>query len=105
VFPGRCRYTHASQDVTYDFELEPDVSEFVLSEQHWVWQMLMNLLSNARKFTTKGLISTKVSVVKNDGGPMLKFSVTAFPILAFTYTDVVNLISFKTEIDGSGVRR
>jgi len=33
------RYTHASPDVTYDFAIEEDVAEYVLSEHSWVWQV------------------------------------------------------------------
>ena len=57
-------YTHESKDVHYEYILDDDVSAHIISDEDFVWQMYMNILCNARKFTTKGHIHTYLSVVK-----------------------------------------
>ena len=56
-------YTHESKDVDFQFEVvEPLLTTDIISDHDFVWQMLMNLLCNARKFTTAGHIRTSVSL-------------------------------------------
>ena len=90
-------YTHESKDVHYEYILDDDVSAHIISDEDFVWQMYMNILCNARKFTTKGHIHTYLSVVKapwalegalpkygegtdvpadDDDSPFLKFTVS-----------------------------
>jgi len=59
-------YTHESKDVEYEYVIADNVSPFVISDEDFVWQMLMNLLCNARKFTTAGYVRTEVSVVTGE---------------------------------------
>ena len=56
-------YTHESKNVDFQFEVsEPLLTTDIISDHDFVWQMLMNLLCNARKFTTAGHIRTSVSL-------------------------------------------
>ena len=56
-------YTHDSKQVEYEFVVSDDlVTACLISDHDFVWSMLMNLLSNARKFTTAGYIRTSVSL-------------------------------------------
>lgn len=57
-------YTHESKEVEYEYILDDEVSAHIISDQDFVWQMYMNILCNARKFTTAGYIHTRLSVVK-----------------------------------------
>lgn len=59
-------YTHGSRAVTYIFVVKAGVSPWVYSDQDWVWQMTMNYLSNARKFTTEGHIKTTVDLTNKN---------------------------------------
>ena len=56
-------YTHDSKQVKYEFTVSEDLATaWMVSDHDFVWQMLMNLLINARKFTTAGYIRTIVSL-------------------------------------------
>uniref|UniRef100_A0A7S0I271 Uncharacterized protein n=1 Tax=Hanusia phi TaxID=3032 RepID=A0A7S0I271_9CRYP len=69
-------YTHESIDVSYEFLIKAGVCKRIISDEDWVWQMLMNYLCNARKFTTHGYIRTMVSLSKSrEGKSMIRFSV------------------------------
>jgi len=58
----------------YTFEIDDDIKPTtVVSDHDFVWQMLMNLLSNARKFTTRGYIRTHISLGAENA---LRFTVT-----------------------------
>ena len=66
-------YTHSCKDVDYHWVIDAGIKDTtVVSDRSFVWQMLMNLLSNARKFTTQGYIRTSVSISEEK---MLRFEV------------------------------
>eukprot|EP00284_Hemiselmis_tepida_P009560 CAMPEP_0174917088 /NCGR_PEP_ID=MMETSP1355-20121228/2252_1 /TAXON_ID=464990 /ORGANISM="Hemiselmis tepida, Strain CCMP443" /LENGTH=603 /DNA_ID=CAMNT_0016162153 /DNA_START=32 /DNA_END=1840 /DNA_ORIENTATION=- len=60
-------YTHESRGVKYEYKIDPDVAEQIITDKEWFWHMLMNFLSNARKFTTEGYIRTSVGIASEGG--------------------------------------
>jgi signal transduction histidine kinase/CheY-like chemotaxis protein len=88
-------YTHESREVQYEYVLADDVSTHVMSDKEFVWQMYMNLLCNARKFTTAGYIRSEISVMTNTSpapknAVLLDFSVAQedeIPYLRFSVMD------------------
>jgi len=58
------------------FEVAPEVAPRVVTDRDWVWEMLINFLNNAQKFTQTGRIVVRVGLVpegkdtrkKGDGG-------------------------------------
>mmetsp|Transcript_39279 Transcript_39279/g.76852 ORF Transcript_39279/g.76852 Transcript_39279/m.76852 type:complete len:600 (+) Transcript_39279:184-1983(+) len=60
-------YTHESRSVKYEYMVEEGVAQQVISDKEWFWHMIMNYLSNARKFTNEGSIRTSIGV-KVEGG-------------------------------------
>lgn len=57
-------------------DIAPDVPLKVLSDPIRLQQVLVNLLSNAAKFTENGFIDCKISMVSSSDGKKIKFSVT-----------------------------
>jgi two-component system sensor histidine kinase/response regulator len=51
--------------------VDPNVPRFTMSDPAWIWDILLNLLGNAKKFTVKGLITIHVQMQNH----MLLFSV------------------------------
>jgi signal transduction histidine kinase len=47
--------------VPITFEVAPDVCDAVITDEEWLWQMLLNLLTNACKYTDKGGIHVRVT--------------------------------------------
>ena len=44
------------------FEVHPDINDAILTDEEWLWQMLLNLLTNACKYTDQGSIRVVVSL-------------------------------------------
>ncbi len=44
------------------FEVHSDISDAILTDEEWLWQMLLNLLTNACKYTDQGSIRVVVSL-------------------------------------------
>jgi CheY-like chemotaxis protein len=57
--------------VPVSFEVAPDVSDAVITDEEWLWQMLLNLLTNACKYTDRGSIVMRLSV---NSDPVVKLS-------------------------------
>jgi len=55
------------------FEVEKRIAKLVISDRDWVWEMLINYLNNAQKFTRTGRIVARVTLVKED--QFLRFEV------------------------------
>lgn len=52
-------------------QIDPNVPRFTMSDPAWLWDILLNLLGNSKKFTLKGSIATHVQI----RGDTLLFSV------------------------------
>jgi signal transduction histidine kinase/ActR/RegA family two-component response regulator len=62
--------------IELEYEIEKQVPKTLFSDENRVKQILINLLSNAMKFTHKGGIKVKVSVLKNTtNGSEIEFQV------------------------------
>ena len=60
----RAGYT---KQVPVTFEVAPDVCDEIITDEEWLWQMLLNLLTNACKYTDKGSITVRVSICEDSG--------------------------------------
>ena len=45
------------------FQVMPGICDDIIMDEEWMWQMLLNLLTNACKYTDRGSILLLVSVV------------------------------------------
>jgi signal transduction histidine kinase len=57
------------------FHVASDIVDAIITDEEWLWQMLLNLLTNACKYTDKGSIQVMVKLSadvnlpsNNDGG-------------------------------------
>ncbi len=44
------------------YKVAPYVCDAVITDEEWLWQMLLNLLTNACKYTDRGTIKVVVSL-------------------------------------------
>jgi signal transduction histidine kinase len=69
--------------VPIDFHVASDIVDAIITDEEWLWQMLLNLLTNACKYTDKGSIQVMVKLSadvnlpgsKDAGGDALLFEV------------------------------
>eukprot|EP01032_Pedospumella_encystans_P019527 gene19527-22198_t len=54
--------TGYGKQVPVHFEVAPEVSDTIITDEEWLWQMLLNLLTNACKYTQRGRIDVKLSL-------------------------------------------
>ncbi|HAG15392.1 MAG TPA: hybrid sensor histidine kinase/response regulator [Bacteroidales bacterium] len=54
-----------SQSNTVEIEIDPSIPEIILGDSLRYKQILLNLIGNANKFTTNGLIQVKVEIIEN----------------------------------------
>jgi len=47
------------------FQVLPDICNEIITDEEWLWQMLLNLLTNACKYTDRGSICLQVSVLND----------------------------------------
>ena len=45
------------------YEISPALYDYIISDEEWLWQMLLNYLTNACKYTDRGSITVRVSLV------------------------------------------
>jgi signal transduction histidine kinase len=50
------------KQVPVTFEVSPIIYDTIITDEEWLWQMLLNLLTNACKYTDRGSIHVKVSL-------------------------------------------
>jgi hypothetical protein len=50
------------KQVPVTFEVSPIISDTIVTDEEWLWQMLLNLLTNACKYTDRGEIHVQVSL-------------------------------------------
>ncbi len=51
------------RQVPVSFEVAANVCDEIITDEEWLWQMLLNLLTNACKYTDRGSIHMRISVV------------------------------------------
>jgi len=56
------------KQVPVTFEVAPDVCDEIITDEEWLWQMLLNLLTNACKYTDRGSICVRLSVTSLTSG-------------------------------------
>ena len=54
------------KQVPVSFEVSPYIAETIITDEEWLWQMLLNLLTNACKYTDRGGIQVKVSLTNDN---------------------------------------
>ncbi|MBX3649957.1 MAG: response regulator [Burkholderiales bacterium] len=87
------------------FDVSPDVPRQLVGDPLRVGQILLNLVSNAVKFTERGEIVVQVRVEERDGGKIrLRFSVRDTGI-GMTPEQTANLFREFTQADGSTTRK
>ena len=52
-----------NKEVPITFEVSPDICDSIITDEEWLWQMLLNLLTNACKYTDKGSIKVSFHLV------------------------------------------
>ena len=94
-----------AKGIDLDLNVNPDVPPNFRGDPGRLTQILMNLVSNAVKFTEKGLIALNVRLERSDG-PMLlvNFSVVDTGV-GITREDQERLFSSFTQVDASRTRR
>jgi signal transduction histidine kinase/CheY-like chemotaxis protein len=63
------------KDIDLDYVLEPDVPRWVATDPGRLRQILLNLVSNAIKFTDTGCVSISVCTIPQESGDLIKFDV------------------------------
>lgn len=93
--------------LSVDYEIDPNVKEFYIGDAHRLWQILLNLCSNAIKFTAKGSVKIRVALNEIDSEnsvDVLHFEVidtgTGIPEEKFN-----KLFQAFTQVDSSTTRR
>jgi two-component system sensor histidine kinase/response regulator len=87
------------------FDVAPDVPRYLVGDPLRVGQILLNLVSNAVKFTERGEVLVQVRVDgRNGDGTLLKFSVRDTGI-GMTPEQTIRLFREFTQGDGSTTRK
>ena len=91
--------------LTLSCKVEEEVPDVLVGDEGRLRQVLVNLGSNALKFTEKGVIRFEVGLAsKDDAGVMLRFSVEDSGI-GIAPADQVKLFQAFSQVDGSITRR
>jgi len=73
-----CRIRADQKNIDFVYDPDPQLPEGIFADEKRLRQVLLNLLGNAIKFTDKGLVTLKVTVVENHATPSthrIKFQV------------------------------
>jgi signal transduction histidine kinase len=57
------------KQVPITYEVAPDMCDAVITDEEWLWQMLLNLLTNACKYTDRGSIAVRIQTTTEDSEP------------------------------------
>ena len=68
-------FTAKEKGLNLSFEIKENLPEFLIGDIKQIKQILINLISNAIKFTKKGSVRTSISCEKIEGEPWLIFEV------------------------------
>ncbi len=61
--------------IRFRTRIAQNVPKFVIGDQHRIHQILVNLLSNAMKFTERGEISLRIETITRDNQPWIHFKI------------------------------
>ncbi|UTW55918.1 ATP-binding protein [Kordiimonas sp. SCSIO 12610] len=86
------------------FDIAPDIESYILGDSTRVRQILLNLTSNAVKFTENGYVKIDVSLGKETGKGMLHFRIEDTGI-GISEEAIQRLFVAFAQADGSTVRR
>lgn len=80
--------------------MSDEVNDNIVTDEEWLWQMLLNLLTNACKYTAKGSIRVVVSLVKGSSSERTHHyssmrSASVAPLPAMTVLTASNSIMFE----------
>ncbi|MES2707597.1 MAG: response regulator [Verrucomicrobiota bacterium] len=84
--------------------IDPDVPPAILGDPTRLRQVLVNLVSNAVKFTHQGEVFIKLSVIRNGTGPQLRVTVTDTGI-GIPADGIDRLFGVFSQMDASTTRR
>ena len=92
------------------FEVHPDINDAILTDEEWLWQMLLNLLTNACKYTDQGSIRVVVSLqrvrpTENDTTAKIStFNVRSSSVVPLpVVTNVVDTTTLLFEVIDTGM--
>ena len=112
VFPTSSLSAGYSKQVPVTFEIEPDVCDEIITDEEWLWQMLLNLLTNACKYTDKGEIHVRMSLCAEEAlqrSPERRMENTAswkaaskLPKLSFPHRDSADTLVCEVIDTGKG---
>ncbi|KAF7784549.1 hypothetical protein Agabi119p4_714 [Agaricus bisporus var. burnettii] len=100
----------AAKKLDLSYNIEPDVPEWIYADNARISQVLMNLIGNAIKFTTRGYVRVNVSVEESPPGTtpenatLIKVDITDTGI-GLASTDVALLFVPFQQADNSSTRR
>jgi CheY-like chemotaxis protein len=100
LFTQRC----ASKGVALVVEVAPDIPEFLIADSTRITQVLLNLVSNAVKFTSEGSVRVEVSGAQSGGLWNLRFAVKDSGI-GIPADRIDRLFKPFSQIDSSTTRR
>jgi len=86
------------KNIEFSFNIDKEISEYIEIDENRIKQVLLNLLSNSIKFTTKGLISLDIKLINQNYLKNNNISYTP-P----TYNDT--LIKFTVTDTGCGIKK
>jgi len=93
------------KNINFETKFDNDLPAFIIGDVGKVKQIIMNLISNASKFTEKGSISLDVSAITNDGKKVeLQFKIKDTGI-GISEENQLKLFNAFTQADSSTTRK
>ena len=88
-----------AKGLTLNFYLDPDLPQHILTDEGKLRQVLINLLSNALKFTSKGTVTLKAK------GKEWQKPVPSYPLTSLPEQPKIVRLSFSIEDSGIGISK
>lgn len=94
----------SEKKLTLQFETEGQIPEKINSDSSKLQHILLNLIGNAIKFTSQGIVILKVKLVRENSEPLLVFNIIDTGI-GMSSDEVKHLFEPFTQVDSSMTRR